>query len=361
MGGRGGAPPARGPYGASSVAYAIRARAGARDGGRAGREGQDVGPGSRGQRRQRRRRPRRQRAVGREPVQQRRVHRVARADRVGHLAPYRRDVQGRPAPRPYRQPLRAPRQHHRRRPGREPLLHRPAQPRRVVLRQLQQRDVRKPALEAGPVGVRVRDQAGPDVRIEQGEQSAPRLTSQQRLVRARPRLQHQRTRAERQRPYAGGERRGRQLEEAVRAAFGVEAVPGRPVGTQRRHRQRRRLRTALHERGVHPGRPQPVDESLAEAVRRDAGAERGAGAQPPQGDSGVVRPAAEPRQQRRQCARPLRHQVDQGLSGDDDHGPERNPSQPRRTARRTPGGQPQDSPCESHRSPPVSSGLSPNP
>ena len=63
-----------------------------------------------------------------------------------------------------------------------------------------------------------------------------------------------------------GSRAGRG-EEPVGRALDVEGVPGRAVRADRGDGERRRLRAALHRRDVDAGRPQPVEQRLAEGVR----------------------------------------------------------------------------------------------
>src|SRR5690606_6257852 len=75
----------------------------------------------------------------------------------------------------------------------------------------------------------------------------------------------------------------------------------------------------LHRGDVHPGGAQPVEQGLAEGVAGDPGAEGGPAAQAAQGHRGVEGPAAERRSERRERSRPLRDQIDQGLTGYDDH------------------------------------------
>ena len=109
---------------------------------------------------------------------------------------------------------------------------------------------------------------------------------------------------------------------------GIEAVVGRAVLRLWSRRPVWSVRgRAVRERGFDPRRTQPGQQRIAEAVRRDPEQNPTDAPSRPSATAVLYGPPPEPRQQRRQGrAVPLRDQVDQGFSGDDDHGPERSPS-----------------------------------
>ena len=117
---------------------------------------------------------------------------------------------------------------------------------------------------------------------------------------------------------ASGSRSGAANWRSARAVD-VEGVRGRAVLVDRGDREGGRLGPALHRRHIDARCAQPVEQGLAEGVPRDAGAKGRGGTEPAEGDGRVVGAAAERRLETRERARALRYQVDQGLTGDDDH------------------------------------------
>ena len=144
----------------------------------------------------------------RQPVHQRRVHRVARADRVHHSTRSPGTSSSPPprvktvSPSPPRVTTTAPG------PRGEPLLRRAAQPTRVVLRQLEQ------AAEGSQLLNRARYASASGIRparmFGSSAVNTPRADSRphQLLVRARARLEDERARAERHRAVPAGSRSG---------------------------------------------------------------------------------------------------------------------------------------------------------
>src|SRR5690606_1275148 len=239
---------------ASDVAHLVRvrrfrARTRAGDRRRAGREAEQVPPAGLPESGQL---LRAECVPHRQPVQQRRVHRVAGADGVHHRDPLPGHRVHAPVAGVRGQSLTAARDHHRRRTGRQPLPRISAQPLGVLRGQLHQRHRRQPPAEPRPVGVRVGDQPRPDVRVQRREHTLRRRLAHQLLVRGRARLEHQRAGPERHRPGAGRQRVGHP-EQPVRGALHIEGVRGRPVRTDRGHGQGGRLVAALHRGDVHPG------------------------------------------------------------------------------------------------------------
>ena len=178
-------------------------------------------------------------------------------------------------------------------------------------------DDRAEPVEVGrPVG----DDAGPAVRIEHHDR--PGRNGRHRVRdRGGHRLQHETERADVERGGAGREgvahRTGRQPRRG--RALRVEPVDGPAVRVQVRDGQRRRRVGRLGHRQVDAVAGQGVAQPRAEPVGRQAAEERDLATEPADRPRGVERTAPG-----RGGHRPIRpdQEVDEGLTSDDDHGPD---------------------------------------